>query len=74
MTINMSEEQQSAFLKLWDRIPPHLHDINFGIDHAEWGAVEIAQLADVIMQYEHRFLRDKTDMGHCTALLLRVSS
>ena len=42
MTIDMSEEQQSAFLKLWDKIPPHLHDIKFGINHAEWGAVEIA--------------------------------
>ena len=69
MTINMSEEQQPTFLKLWDKIPPHLSDINFGINHAEWGAVEIAQLADVLLHNEHRFSRDKTDLGHFTHFL-----
>ena len=72
MTVNMSEDQQSPFLKLWDKIPPHLHDINFGINHAEWGTVEIAQLADVLLHYEYRFSRDKTDVGHCTALPFRI--
>ena len=72
MTINVSEEQQTAFVKLWEKIPPHLHDIKFGTNHAEWGAVEIAQLADVLFHHEHSFSRDKTDLGHCTAIPFRI--
>ena len=72
MTISKSEEQQSAFLKLWNKIPLHSRDVKFGINHAEWGAVEISQLADVLLQFEHRFSRDKTDLGHCAALPFRI--
>ena len=46
--------------------------MNFGINHAEWGTVEIAQLANVLLHYEYRFSRDKTDLGHCTALPFRI--
>ena len=36
VTQDMSVEQQAAFLRLWDKIPPHLHDIRFGIRHHDW--------------------------------------
>ena len=67
MTIDVPDEQRAAFVKLLDEIPPHLHDIKLGIDHAEWGAVEKAQLADLLLHYEHRFSRDKTYLGHSGA-------
>ena len=68
----MSVEQQAAFLRLWNKIPPHLHDIRFCIRHHDWGVPDLDKLADVLSTYEHRFSRDKTDLGHCTALPFRI--
>ena len=33
---------------------------------------DLDKLADVLSTYEHRFSRDKTDLGHCTALPFRI--
>ena len=67
-TQDISVEQRAAFLRLWDKIPPHLHDIRFSVRHHDWGVADFDNLADVLSTYEHRFSRDKTDLGHCTAL------
>ena len=72
VTQDMSVMQRAAFLRLWDKIPPHLHDIRFGIRHYDWGVPDLDKLADVLSTYEHRFSRDKTDLAHCTALPFRI--
>ena len=72
VTQDMSVEQRAPFLRLWDKIPPHLHDSRFGICHHDWGVPEFDKLADVLSTYEHRFSRDKTDLCHCTALPFRI--
>ena len=41
VTQDMSVEQQAAFLRLWNKIPPHLHDIRFGIRHHDWGVPDL---------------------------------
>ena len=64
----MSVEQRAAFVRLWNKIPPHLHDIRSGIRHRDRQVPEIDKLDDALSTYEHRFSRDKTDLGHCTAL------
>ena len=33
---------------------------------------DLDKLADVLSTYEHRFSRDKTDLGHCTAPPFRI--
>ena len=72
VTQDMSVEQRAALLRLWDEVPPHLHDIRFGIRHHDWGVPDRDELADVSSTYAHRFSRDKTDLGHCTALPFRI--
>ena len=72
VTQDMSVDQRAAFLRLWDKIQPHLHDVRFGIRHRDWGVTDLDMLADVLCTYKHRFLRDKRDLGHCTALPFRI--
>ena len=41
VTNQMPVEQRAAFLRLWDKIPPHLYDIRFVIGHYEWGVPDL---------------------------------
>ena len=61
-----------SFFRLCLNIPPYLHHIRSGIRHHDWGVPELDTLADALSRYEDRFSGDKTDLGHGTALPLRI--
>ena len=63
---SLDEEQRLAFVRLWQRTPPHLHEMNFDFEKALWTAADINALGDLLCKYEHRFSRHSTDLGHVT--------
>ena len=65
-------QQRDAFLEMWERIPSHLHDICFDLQGPGWTPSVISALGDVLVQYQNRFSRSKTDLGHCTTLPFKI--
>ena len=61
-----------AFVRMWERLPTHLRDINFGLQHDAWSAKDIDRLAELLIEHKDRFSRHKTDLGHCTTLPFRI--
>ena len=62
----LDEKPRAAFIRLWKRVPPHLHDIQFDFDKALRTETNIDTLGDLLCKYEHRFSRHSTDLGHVT--------
>ena len=54
------------------RIREHLRMIRFGLDKAAWQPQNIYSLGDTLCNFEHRFSKDSTDLGHDTVDLFRV--
>lgn len=46
-----TDAQQYSFLRLWDRIPPHLRKIHFVLHGPSWRVEIIDELADALSQY-----------------------
>ena len=57
----LDEKQRAAFIRLWKRVPPHLHDIQFDFDNALWTETGIDTLGDLLCKYEHCFSGHSTD-------------
>ena len=68
----MDSSQQDAFREIWKRIPHHLRDIRFNLEGPGWTPEVISALGDVLVRYESRFSRSKTDIGHCTTLPFKI--
>ena len=67
-----NSDQRKAFLEMWELIPPHLQDIHFDLDGTQWSPGDIRQLGDVLLRYEGRFSKSKTDLGHCHTLPFKI--
>ena len=63
---DFDDKQRASFIRLWRRVPPHLHDIQFDFEKALWTETDIDTLGDLLCIYEHRFLRHSADLGHVT--------
>ena len=57
---------------MWELIPPHLQDIHFDLDGTQWSSEDIRQFGDVLLRYEGRFSKSKTDLGHCHTLPFKI--
>ena len=69
---NLDETQHAAFVRLWRRVPPHLHEIKFDYEKTLWTAADIDALGDLLCRYEHRFSHHSTDLGHVTVDPFRI--
>ena len=69
---SLDDDQQVAFKRLWQRVPPHLHEINFDLEKALWTVGDVDALGDLLCKYEHRFSRHSTDLGHDTVDPFRI--
>ena len=45
---NLDETQRAAFVRLWRRVPPHLHEIKFDFEKTLWTAADIDALGDLL--------------------------
>ena len=68
----LDPEQRKSFSRLWSRIPEHLRVIRFGLDKVAWQFQDIDALGDTLCEFEHRFSKHSTDLGHVTADPLRI--
>ena len=68
----LDEKQRAAFIRLWKRVPPRLHDIQFDFDKALWTEADIDTLGDLLCKYEHRFSRHSTGLGHVAVDPFRI--
>ncbi|CAB1117464.1 unnamed protein product [Ectocarpus sp. CCAP 1310/34] len=68
-----SEAQRSSFMRLWDRLPAHMHDIAFDLHHPGWTPEAIDRLADALVEYSDVFSTSKTDFGSCTIMPFTLS-
>ena len=69
---SLDEDQRAAFVKLWQRVPPHLHEINFDFEKELWKVADIDALAELLCSYQHRFSHHSTDLGHVTVDPFRI--
>ncbi|CAB1106087.1 unnamed protein product [Ectocarpus sp. CCAP 1310/34] len=46
-----SEAQRSSFMRLWARLPAHMHDIAFDLHNPGWTPEAIDRLADALVEY-----------------------
>ena len=53
----LTAEQRASFIKLWDKLPPHLRDIKFDLHGEGWTPVVIDQLGTVLSDYQDMFRR-----------------
>ena len=65
-------DQSAAFLRLWQRLSPHLYDIKFDFGKERWAAADIDALGELVCCYEHRFSHQSTDLGHATVDPFRI--
>ena len=68
----LDPQQQKYFSRLWSRIPEHLRMIRFGLDKAAWQPQDIDALGDTLCEFEHRFSKHSTDLGHVTVDPFRI--
>ena len=69
----LSEDvQRQAFDIMYTRLPPHLKSINFNLHGPEWSPQDIRRLGDVLIQYEDRFSKSKTDLGYCRTCPFKI--
>ena len=52
--------------------PEHLRMIRFGLDRAAWQPQNIDALGDTLYEFEHRFSKHSTDLGHVTVDPVRI--
>ena len=69
----LSPESRESFLQLWNQLPPHLRDINFDLHGPGWEPAVIKELSDVLLEFQDRFSRSKTDLGHCKTLPFKIT-
>ena len=43
---SLDKDQRAAFVKLWQRVPPHLHERNFCFEKELWKVTDNDALAD----------------------------
>ncbi|CAB1114482.1 unnamed protein product [Ectocarpus sp. CCAP 1310/34] len=68
-----SEAQSSGFMRLWARLPAHMHDIAFDLHNPGWTPEAIDRLADALVEYSDVFSTSKTDFGSCTIMPFTLS-
>ncbi|CAB1099587.1 unnamed protein product [Ectocarpus sp. CCAP 1310/34] len=68
-----SEAQRSSFMRLWARLPAHMHDIAFDLHSPGWTPEAIDRLADALVEYSDVFSTSKTDFGSCTIMPFTLS-
>ncbi|CAB1116486.1 unnamed protein product [Ectocarpus sp. CCAP 1310/34] len=68
-----SEAQRSSFMRLWARLPAHMHDIAFDLHNPGWTPEAIDRLADALVEYSDVFSTSKTDFGFCTIMPFTLS-
>ena len=68
----LDPSQREAFLRLWARVPPHLHAAQFDFEAKLWAPADIDALGELLCKYEHRFSRHATDLGHVTVDPFRI--
>ena len=62
----------AAFVRLWQRLPPHLYDIKFDFEKERWAAADIDALGELVCCCEHSFSHQSTDLGHATVDPFRI--
>ena len=60
---SLEDDQQAAVQRLWQRVPPHLYQINFDFEKALWTAGDIDVVEDLLCKYEHRFFTPQHGRG-----------
>ena len=70
--MSLDADQQAVSIRLWQRVPPHLHEMNFDFEKSLWTAGDIDSLGDSLCKYEHRFSHHSTDLGHVTVDPFRI--
>ena len=68
----LDPQQQKSYSRLWSRIPEHLRIIWFGLDKAAWQSQDIGAVGDTLCEFEHRFSKHSTDLGHITLDPFRI--
>ena len=69
----LTPEQRVSLLRVWDRLPTHLHDITFDLRCTEWPPAAIGKLGDAICKFPDVFFSSKTDFGSCSLMLFEIS-
>ena len=64
----LTPEQRSSFLRVWERLPSHLHAFEFDLHGPDWTPWAIEQLGDVLRDFAHVVSKSKTDLG-CRSLI-----
>ena len=72
ISASLDTDQRAAFVRLWQRVPPHLHAIYFEFEKEPWTAADIDALGDLLCKFEHRFCQHITDLGHITVDPFRI--
>ena len=68
----LTAEQRASFIKLWDKLPPHLRDIKFDLHGEGWTPAVIDQLGTVLFDYQDVFSTSPTDLGSCPLLPFKI--
>lgn len=68
---NLDDDRQSAFKRLWQQVPSHLHAINS--DKSLWTVGCIDALGDLLWKNEQRFSHHSTDLGYAKVNPFRVT-
>ena len=51
----LTPEQRVLFLRVWDRLPRHLHDITFDLHTPEWTPATFEELRDIRCEFPNVF-------------------
>eukprot|EP00752_Nemacystus_decipiens_P002032 g1947.t1 len=69
----LTDQQRDSFVKLWDKIPPHLRAITFDLHGEGWTPDVIDNLATVLCDYQDVFSKSPTDLGSCPLLPFKIA-
>ena len=66
------QKKKNSSSKPWSRMPENFPMIRSGVDKAAWQPQDVDELGDTLCEFEHRFSRHSTDLGHVTIDRFRI--
>ena len=62
----LDDDQRTAFLRLWNTVPPHIRQIDFALDAPGWEPSATDALSATLAEYADIFSSSKLDYGACS--------
>ena len=62
----LDDDQRTAFLRLWNTVPPHIRRIDFALDAPGWEPSATDALSATLEEYADIFSSSKLDYGACS--------